>query len=61
MARLRRQNNIIVSRTPAELRVIRERGNRDFQVTLVERRKRNKDAEAEAVAVSTPEATMEDL
>lgn len=58
MARPRRQNNAIVPRTPAELGVIRERGNRDFQVTLAERRKRNKDAEVEVV--STPEATMQE-
>ncbi|KHJ33480.1 putative eka-like protein [Erysiphe necator] len=39
MARPRRQGEHFVPRTPAELKIIKERGNRDFQAALAEARK----------------------
>ena len=41
MARPCRQNGIVTPRTPAELRVIRERGHRDFVAALAESKKKD--------------------
>lgn len=39
LARPRRQGEHFVTRTPAELRIIKERGNRDFKATLFQANK----------------------
>ena len=47
-------NGIVVPRTPAELPVIRERGQRDFNAALVAWERKGKAVEV----IDTPEATM---
>lgn len=42
MARQRRQGEHFVPRTPTELKVLKERGNRDFQMALAEAKKADK-------------------
>lgn len=55
MARPRRINGQITPRTPAELRVIRERGYRDFKAILAEAGKKGKAIEV----ISVPEEEMQ--
>lgn len=56
MARPQRQNGTIVPRTPVDLRIIRERGHRDFNAAVLKMKCKGK--AVEVVAVS--EATMQD-
>lgn len=58
MARPRRQNGLVVPRTPSDLRVIRERGHRDFKVALAE----SEMGKGKAIEVPcTQEVIMENL
>ena len=55
MARPRRQQGIIVPRTPSELRIIRERGHRDFNAARAYSERKGKAVEV----ISAPEASMQ--
>ena len=59
MARPKRQDGLVVPRTPAELRVIRERGHRDFKAALAESEEKGKGKAVEVTC--TQEVTMEHL
>lgn len=56
MARPRCQNGQVTHRTPAELRIIRERGHRDFNAMLAESAKKGK----APATTNTPEQIMQD-